>query len=56
MAKRKKEQPRARVIIRNARGMSVQERQELAGWLRRMASDLRSDGENYQKLYVARYW
>ena len=45
----------AKLEIRRAAGMDAENRQAVAGWLRKQARRLLKDGDNYALLYTARF-
>lgn len=44
------------LTIKRADEMTEQGRREVAAWLKQAAEHLVEHGENYQKLFTARYW
>lgn len=45
----------ARLVIHRAGEMSPYGREDIAQWLRKQAEQLERDGENYSKVFTARY-
>jgi hypothetical protein len=46
----------ARLTIANASEMTKDGRARIATWLRRQADKFESEGDNYAKRFVAKYW
>lgn len=45
----------ARLVIHRAGEMTPEGREDIAAWLRNQAMQLENDGDNYSKVFTARY-